>query len=130
MNDAHVYSWFLDGDLENASALFRHWAMEFKQILAWNKTYPSGIERLGVGHYFRNNAEYCLFGVRGNIRTRARNIPKSFTAPVVGEHSSKPEKFYEIVRAASYPPLAKSFSANREMACQLVQPRGGMKMAA
>ena len=111
MEDAHVYLWFLDGELENALALFRHWGVEFKQILTWNKTYPSGIPRMGLGYHFRNNAEHVLFGVRGQLRTReaARRIEKSFTAPVLGEHSTKPDKFYEIVRAASYPPFGEVF---------------------
>ena len=101
----------IGGELRNAFALFDHWGIEFKQILAWNKTYPSGIPRMGLGYHFRSNVEYVLFGVRGNLRTReaTRSIGKAFEAPVVGEHSEKPEKFYEIVRAASYPAFGELF---------------------
>jgi N6-adenosine-specific RNA methylase IME4 len=110
-DDAHVYLWTLDSELRNALALFDHWGIEFKQMLAWNKTYPSGIPRMGLGYHFRSNVEYILFGVRGNLRTReaVRAIGKAFEAPVVGEHSEKPDKFYEIVRAASYPPFGELF---------------------
>jgi N6-adenosine-specific RNA methylase IME4 len=110
-DDAHVYLWTLDGELRNAFALFDHWGIECKQMLAWNKTYPSGIPRMGLGYHFRSNVEYVLFGVRGRLRTReaARAIGKAFEAPVVGEHSEKPNRFYEIVRAASYPPFGELF---------------------
>jgi N6-adenosine-specific RNA methylase IME4 len=46
--------------------------------------------------------------VRGELRTRADNISTLFHAPV-GEHSEKPEAFYEIVRSASYPPFGEVF---------------------
>ncbi len=111
-DDAHVYWWFLDGELKNALALLEHWGIAFKQLLTWNKTYPSGEPHLGLGHYFRNNAENCLFGVRGKLDLRVRNIGKSFEAPVVGEHSAKPDEFYNIVRAASYPPFGETFQRN------------------
>ena len=60
---------------------------------------------------FRNNVEYVLFGVRGNLRTReaTRSFGKAFEAPVVGEHSEKPDRFYQIVRTASYPPFGELF---------------------
>jgi hypothetical protein len=34
--------------------------------------------------------------------------PTWFEAPV-GKHSDKPERFYDIVRAASYPPYGEAF---------------------
>lgn len=108
-DDAHVYWWILDSELENALALFRHWGIAFKQILTWNKIHASGKSRMGLGHYFRNNCEHVLFGVRGKLDTRVRSISKSFTAAVVGEHSAKPDEFYEIVRTASYPPFGEVF---------------------
>jgi N6-adenosine-specific RNA methylase IME4 len=49
------------------------------------------------------------FATLNQLRARDRTIPKSFTAPVVGEHSTKPDKFYEIVRAASYGPYGEVF---------------------
>jgi len=104
-------------------ALFKHWGIAFKQILTWNKTFPSGKPRNSLGYHFRDNAENVLFGVRGNLRTRVRTIGKSFEAPVVGEHSTKPDKFYEIVRAASYPPYGEAFQRKpRDGFVNLYQP--------
>jgi len=118
LEDGHVYLSTLDAELQNALDLFRHWGIACKQMLAWNKTYPNGTPRMGLGYHFRNNVEYVLFGVRGQLRTRiaARTIGKAFVAPVLGEHSAKPDKFYEIVRAASYPPFGEVFQR---------QPRDG-----
>jgi hypothetical protein len=49
-----------------------------------------------------------IFGIRGTLATRVSNISTLFEAPV-GAHSEKPERFYEIVRAASFPPYGEAF---------------------
>jgi hypothetical protein len=49
-----------------------------------------------------------LFGVRGHLMTRSTSTATHFEAPL-GEHSEKPERFYEIVREASYPPYGEAF---------------------
>jgi N6-adenosine-specific RNA methylase IME4 len=56
----------------------------------------------------RNSTEFVLFGILGDTTTRpaAASIPTHFEAPR-GAHSEKPERFYEIVRAASYPPYGE-----------------------
>jgi N6-adenosine-specific RNA methylase IME4 len=61
-----------------------------------------------MGSYFRGTTEHVLFGLRGKLRLRSTTIPTHFEAPV-GKHSEKPERFYEIVRAASYPPYGEAF---------------------
>jgi N6-adenosine-specific RNA methylase IME4 len=108
-DDAHVYLWTTNEEFENALCLFTHWEILRKQILCWNKTYANGAPKIGMGHNFRNTVEFILFGVRGHLRTReaARSIGTGFNAPVTGEHSTKPDKFYEIVKAASYPPFGE-----------------------
>ena len=64
--------------------------------------------RFGIGAYFRNSTEQVLFGIRGRLMTRSRSVGTHFEAPV-GEHSEKPEKFYEIVREASFLPAGEAF---------------------
>ncbi len=110
LDEAHVYLCAINAELQNAFALFAHWGIRYDEMLVWNKTHPNGQPRMGMGQNLRHTCEFILFGVRGNLRTReaARSIGTSFEAPV-GEHSEKPGRLYEIVRAASYPPFGELF---------------------
>jgi MT-A70 len=98
-DDAHVYLWTLDGELRNAFALFDHWGIEFKQILAWNKTYPSGIPRMGLGYHFRNNVEYIPPGtaLRG-LHCKGARCQKIR----VSRHHAPVCSVYLAVRRAAY----------------------------
>jgi N6-adenosine-specific RNA methylase IME4 len=100
--NAHLYLWTTNNFLLRAGELMTRWGFQYKTNITWIKP------RMGLGTYFRNSTEKVLFGVRGSLRTRRCDIPTHFEAPL-GEHSEKPEKFYEIVRAASYPPYGEVF---------------------
>jgi N6-adenosine-specific RNA methylase IME4 len=78
------------------------WGFQHKTVLTWSKP------RWGLGVYFRNQTEHVLFGVRGELRTRSDSISTIFEGPI-GEHSEKPEAFYEIVRKASFEPFGEVF---------------------
>jgi hypothetical protein len=78
------------------------WGFQHKTVLTWVKP------RWGLGSYFRNATEHVLFGVRGELRTRSDSIATHFEA-ALREHSEKPDRFYEIVREASYPPYCEVF---------------------
>jgi N6-adenosine-specific RNA methylase IME4 len=88
--------------MTRAVELMAHWGFQHKTILTWVKP------RWGLGSYFRNSTEHVLFGVRGELRTRSDSIATHFEAPL-GDHSEKPEIFYEIVRKASYDPYGEAF---------------------
>ena len=100
--DCHLYLWTTNNFMVRATELMLMWGFAHKTILTWVKP------KLGLGVYFRNTTEHVLFGVRGELITRATDIPTHFDAPI-GKHSEKPEKFYEIVRRASYPPYGEVF---------------------
>ena len=97
--------------MTRAGELMAHWGLQYKTMLTWVKP------KWGRGVYFRNTTEHVLFGVRGKLNTRVKNIPTHFEAPV-GKHSEKPEAFYDIVRRASYEPFGEAFQR---------QPREGFK---
>ncbi len=101
-DDCHLYLWTTNNFMTRAVDLMAHWGFQHKTVLTWVKP------KWGLGSYFRNSTEHVLFGVKGKLRTRSDSIATHFEAPV-GEHSAKPEAFYAIVRAASYPPYGEAF---------------------
>jgi N6-adenosine-specific RNA methylase IME4 len=100
----HLYCWTTNNFNCEANKLVEQWGFQHRTLITWEKPPP-----FGLGSYFRNSTEHVLFATRGETTTRpaAASIPTHFVAPR-GEHSEKPEKFYEIVRAASYPPYGEA----------------------
>jgi N6-adenosine-specific RNA methylase IME4 len=102
--NAHLYLWSTYGMLPQAFALMDAWGFKYSSFLTWKK--PSFV----TGHNFRSQTEHILFGIRGRLKTRREDISNHFEAPMNRSvYSEKPEKFYEIVRAASYPPFGEAF---------------------
>lgn len=99
---AHLYAWVPNNLILAAGAMMSGWGFSFKAVLTWRKP------KFGTGRYFRNDTEQVLFGIRGGLMTRSDAIPTWFDGPV-GEHSAKPDSFYDLVRAASYPPYGEAF---------------------
>jgi N6-adenosine-specific RNA methylase IME4 len=103
---AHLYLWSTNADLRDAFELMDAWGFQFKTLLTWVK--PT----FGLGSYFRTSTEHVLFGVRGRLLTRVRNIGTHFTAPKT-YHSAKPDVFYQMVERTSYPPYLDVFARKR-----------------
>jgi N6-adenosine-specific RNA methylase IME4 len=102
-DESHLYLWSTNADLPNAFALMDRWGFKYLTMLTWCK--PT----LGLGSYFRTTTEHVLFGVRGRLGTRVRDIGTHFTAPKT-IHSEKPDRFFELVERASYPPYLDVFA--------------------
>jgi ParB/RepB/Spo0J family partition protein len=103
-DECHCYSWAKPNNVWVAADLMKLHGFEPKVLLTWRKT------NISLGRYFRNRTEHVVFGVKGGLMTRpaARSIPTDFEGPS-GDHSEKPESFYDIVRAASYGPYGEAF---------------------
>lgn len=101
----HLYICATNAFMPHACELEALWGFEHHTIITWIKPPP-----FGLGKYFRNSTEHVLFATLGDSTTRpaAASIPTHFEAPR-GAHSEKPEKLYDIVRAASYPPYGEAF---------------------
>jgi N6-adenosine-specific RNA methylase IME4 len=99
----HLYVWTTNNFMARACELVAHWGFQHRVVITWIKPPP-----FGLGSYFRNSTEHILFATLGETTTRhaAASVPTHFEAPR-GEHSEKPEAFYDIVRAASYPPYGE-----------------------
>jgi N6-adenosine-specific RNA methylase IME4 len=100
----HLYCWTTNNFMGEACKLVAHWGFQHRTLITWIK---SGA--FGLGSYFRNSTEHLIFATLGETTTRhaAASIPTHFEAPR-GEHSEKPERSYEIIRAASYPPYGEA----------------------
>lgn len=101
-DEAHLYLWTTNNFLYEALKLGEKWGFSYKTVLTWIK--PS----FGLGTYFRNSTEHCLFFVKGKLTTKVDDIPTHFEAPKKG-HSRKPPRLYEIIEKASHPPYLELF---------------------
>ncbi|HWK36109.1 MT-A70 family methyltransferase [Sphingomonas sp.] len=110
---AHLYLWVPNALLPDGLAVLKAWGFEYKSNLVWHKVRKDGgSDGRGVGFYFRNVTELCLFGIRGkNARTLA---PGRRQVNLLGtrkrEHSRKPDEFYDIVEACSPGPRLELFA--------------------
>jgi N6-adenosine-specific RNA methylase IME4 len=100
----HLYLWVTNNFMARGCELMAHWGFQHRVVLTWVKE-----GAFGLGSYFRNSTEHVLFGTLGETTTRpaAASLATHFIAPRPGEHSEKPDAFYDIVRAASYPPYGE-----------------------
>ena len=104
-DDAHLYVWVTNSFLCEAHELMRRWEFQYKTMLTWVKSY------LGMGHYYRGSTEHVLFGVRGNLPARRRDLPTHFTGRNDGrQHSQKPAAFYDMVESMSPGPYLDVFA--------------------
>jgi N6-adenosine-specific RNA methylase IME4 len=102
-NGCHLYCCVTNNFMKVACDLVAGWGFQHRTLITWVKPPP-----FGLGSYFRNSTEHILFATLGETTTRhaAASIPTHFEAPR-GEHSEKPEKLYDIIRASSYPPYGE-----------------------
>lgn len=69
-------------------------------------------EAFGLGHYVRNMHEVCLIATRGRPPLLDRAVRSVFSAPL-GEHSEKPDAFYDIVERMYPGPYAELFARRK-----------------
>lgn len=103
-DDAHLWLWTTHGFLWDAPRVALSWGFRPTYTLIWAK--PG----LGVGGRFRHTCEYLLFCERGaQLPITRRDLPTHFVWPR-GEHSAKPDAFYDLVEQVSPAPRCELFS--------------------
>ena len=112
-DNAHLYLWVTHSHLREGLELMEVWGFTYKTVIVWDKKTKTGKDWFGLGHYFRESRELCLFGVKGKLRTLTRNTRDIFQAPRPCRHSGKPERMYEIIEKNSPPPRLELFARKK-----------------
>ncbi len=102
--DAHLWLWGVNQILDEAYDVVRAWGFTPITLLTWCKKQP------GVGYYLRNNTEHCVFATRGKPMVPDDKAIASWFVWPRGEHSAKPEAFYDLVEQVSPEPRLEMFS--------------------
>jgi N6-adenosine-specific RNA methylase IME4 len=99
--DCVLFLWATVPMLPQALLVMGVWGFDYRSNFVWFKT------RAGTGYWSRNCHEHLLLGVRGSMPAPAPGTQwqSTLSAPV-GEHSAKPELFYELIEAY-FPTLPK-----------------------
>jgi N6-adenosine-specific RNA methylase IME4 len=96
-DDSVLLMWVTFPFLKDSFQVLEAWGFEYKTVaFVWVKTNKNGSLFLGIGNYFRSNAEICLFGKRGKgIEPLQRPINTHIHKRL--RHSQKPEIFKNII---------------------------------
>jgi N6-adenosine-specific RNA methylase IME4 len=89
-----LYCWATAPQLPLAIECVKAWGFEYKSLLVWRKTTPSGKIRMGTGYRFRTTGEVVVVATLGN--PKQAHIPQTVFDGIAREHSRKPEEFYDI----------------------------------
>ena len=90
--DCVLWLWTTNAHMRDAFDVLDAWGFTFKTILTWVK------DQMGLGTWLRGQTEHCLMAVRGRPTIQLTNQTTVLDAPV-GEHSRKPEEFYQLVES-------------------------------
>ena len=101
---AHLWLWTTATFLWDAPRVALSWGFRPAYTLVWGK--PG----LGVGGRFRHTVEFLIFAERGaQLPITRRDLPTHFIWPK-GEHSAKPDAFYDLVESVSPGPYLELFA--------------------
>jgi N6-adenosine-specific RNA methylase IME4 len=107
-DDAHLWLWTTNHFMLEAHRCLKTWGFDYKTMLTWVKP------QMGMGMYLRGTTEHVLFAVRGHLKLLRRDIRTDLRAPR-GEHSEKPQAFYDMVETASPGPYLDVFARRQRM---------------
>jgi len=115
--NAMLVLWRVGSQQQEALDVVKAWGFVAKSELVWIKTKPGTPDeeseeslddpktvKMGMGHYVRNEHEVALICTRGKtmFKVADRGVRSTFRAPR-GEHSEKPDKFFELIEKLAGP---------------------------
>jgi len=107
--DAHLWVWGTNGLLDQAFTVVRAWGFSPLTIVTWCKRQP------GMGSYLRNNTEHVILASRGRPITPHPRAASTWYIWPRGEHSRKPDGFYDLVEQVSPGPYLELFARRQRL---------------
>lgn len=107
---SHLYLWTTTKFLEEAHVIARSWGFSVSAVLVWCKAKRG----FNVGGTWPSNVEFVLYGRRGSPPATGRADSRWFEWPR-GEHSAKPEAFYDLVEQLSPGPYLELFARRQRL---------------
>ena len=105
-DDAHLYLWVTNSNIDEGLEVIKAWGFRYLGVLVWAKFRP------GLGNYYRNATELCLFGVRGKLPPKTHS-QMNILVESPTEHSEKPRSFISIIERVSPGPYLELFCRRR-----------------
>lgn len=116
-DDCVLFLWRVAAMQQAALDVVRMWGFNPPQReIVWLKKTVNGNRFFGMGRVVRAEHEVCLIATRGRPQVLNHSTRSTFVtdfeglSDVVGRHSEKPEKFYEIVESLYAGPYAELFA--------------------
>lgn len=107
--DSHLWLWTTNAFIEEGYDVVRGWGFRPLTLLTWCKPQP------GVGYYLRNNTEHCILASRGAPLVPEEKAMATWYVWPRGEHSAKPEAFYDLVEQVSPAPWVELFARRQRL---------------
>lgn len=91
-DNAVLFLWATAPKLPEALEVLSAWGFQYKTCAVWDK------EKIGMGYWFRGQHELLLVGVKGQVSPPSPQARQSSVyRESRGEHSAKPEHYYELI---------------------------------
>jgi N6-adenosine-specific RNA methylase IME4 len=100
-----LFLWTTTKHIEAAYSVARSWGFTPGVLLVWCKSSPSGF-----GGIFAPNVEFVIVGSRGTPRPAIGSTPTRWFNWPRGQHSEKPDAFYDMVEQVSPGPYVELFA--------------------
>jgi N6-adenosine-specific RNA methylase IME4 len=101
MQDACVlFLWIPIPLLDEGIGILKSMGFAYKTSIIWYKVNADTLKgRLGMGYWFRGQAEVCLVGIHGAVAPFRCQLPNVIVEPAT-KHSRKPDGFWKLIENA------------------------------